>query len=472
MFGEAMKTLVIQTLVWMWILGLQPGAGRLRAATLSERPNIIFLLTDDQRWNALGCMGDPNIQTPNVDRLARQGVLFQNHFVTTSICCCSRASIFTGQYARRHGIEDFEKPFTSAQWARSYPALLRRHGYRTGFVGKFGVGNEQAVAAMARQFDYWRGVPGQGSRYYIDPADSNRAHQTAIMGNQALEFLQSCPSNQPFCLSVSFTAPHARDHMPREYTPDVRDELLYTNTSLPQPATADYAYFARLPHSVQTSEARTRWEWRFDTPEKFQQTTKDYYRLISGIDRDVGRIREELERRGLTENTVIIFTSDNGYALGDRGLAGKWFMYEESLRVPLIIFDPRQPAGSRGRREEAMTLNIDFAPTMLDLAGLVPPSGMQGRSLVPFLAHPRPADWRTRFFYEHHYAPNILPPSEGVRTERWAYIRWVNEKPPLEELFDLKADPLERDNLAADPQQAAILAELRADWERYCKDLR
>jgi arylsulfatase A-like enzyme len=260
--------------------------------------------------------------------------------------------------------------------------------------------------------------------------------------------------------------------MPREYTPDRRDEWLYTNTVLPQPPTADYAYFARLPLSVQTSEARTRWQWRFDTPEKFQENTKDYYRLISGIDREAGRIREELERRGLAGNTVIIFTSDNGYALGDRGLAGKWFMYEESLRVPLLIFDPRQPAGNRGRSEDAMTLNIDFAPTLLDLAGMVPPPGMQGHSLVPLLAHHRPADWRTRFFYEHHYAPNILPPSEGVRTQRWAYIRWLDAKPPLEELFDIQADPLEHDNLAGDPHQAAVLAELRSNWEKYCKDLR
>lgn len=417
-------------------------------------------------------MGDPNIRTPNLDRLAKQGVIFQNHFVTTSICCCSRASIFTGQYMRRHGIEDFEKPLTAVQWAQTYPALLRQQGYRTGFIGKFGVGNDRAVNAMAAEFDYWRGVPGQGGRYFIDPADMSRTHQTARMGEQALEFLRGTPDNRPFCLSISFTAPHARDHMPREYTPDLRDESLYATTRLPQPATATEGYFQRLPHSVQTSEARTRWHWRFDTPEKFQRNTKDYYRLITGIDREVGRIRATLQRRGLADNTVIIFTSDNGYFLGDRGLAGKWFMYEESLRDPLIIFDPRQPPGKRGRREDAMTLNIDFAPTMLDLAGVAIPRRMQGRSLVPLVENRRPADWRAEFFYEHHFAPNILPASEGVRTERWTYIRWVNEEPPLEELFDLKADPLEGHNLATDPQHASTLTQLRARWRDYLEKLK
>ena len=465
---RVMKHAIIQALS----LSLLGGWLFTSTSQASAKPNILFILTDDQRWNALGCMGDINILTPNLDRLARRGVLFQNHFVTTSICCCSRASIFTGQYVRRHGIGDFQKPLTAAQWAQTYPALLRQQGYRAGFIGKFGVGNDKAVAAMAGEFDFWRGVPGQGGRYFIEPGDRSRTHQTARMGAQALEFLQANPTNQPFCLSISFTAPHARDHMPREYTPDPRDESLYTNKTIPHPPAATDAYFQLLPKSVQTSEARTRWHWRFDTPEKFQRNTKDYYRLVSGIDREVGRIVSELQTLGVANNTVIIFTSDNGYFLGDRGLAGKWFMYEESLRDPLIIFDPRQPAGNRGRSEDAMTLNIDFAPTMLDLAGITPPAEMQGRSLMPLVENHHPSAWRTEFFYEHHFAPKILPPSEGLRTERWAYIRWVDEQPPIEELFNLKADPLEAHNLAADPEHAQTLAQLRARWEKYREELR
>lgn len=449
-------------------------AGALHVASAADkpaRPNIIFLLSDDQRWNALGCMGDPSVQTPNIDRLAKQGVMFRNHFVTTSICCCSRASIFTGQYVSRHGVGDFRTPLSAAQWAETYPAQLRQHGYRTGFIGKFGVGNDQAVKRMASEFDYWRGIPGQGGRYFIEPGDTNRVHQTARMGDEALEFLDSNSNSKPFCLAISFTAPHARDHMPREFTPDDRDESLYRDQTIPHPELATDAYFQLLPKSVKTSEARTRWHWRFDTPEKFQSNTKDYYRLISGIDREVGRIMADLEKRGLASNTVIIYTSDNGYALGDRGLAGKWFMYEESLRDPLIIFDPREPAANRARTEDAMTLNIDFAPTMLALAGITPPARMQGRSLVPLLEGQRPADWRTEFYYEHHFSPEILPPSEGVRTERWSYIRWVNEKPVTEELFDLKKDPLETRNLVGNPEQAEVLAGLRTRWESWRKEV-
>jgi arylsulfatase A-like enzyme len=257
-----------------------------------------------------------------------------------------------------------------------------------------------------------------------------------------------------------------------QYTPDDRDESLYTSINLPEPATATDAYFKSLPKSVQTSIARTRWHWRFDTPEKFESNAKNYYRLISGVDREVGRLMAELDKRGLTSNTVVIYTSDNGYFLGDRELSDKFFMYEESLRDPLIIYDPCEPARNRARIEDAITLNIDFAPTMLALAGITPPAATQGRSLVPLLENQRPADWRTEFFYEHHFAPEIIPSSEGVRTKRWCYIRWVNEKPLIEELYDLKTDPLESYNLAHLPKYAKILSELQAQWRKYREDLK
>ena len=298
------------------------------ASPTGVKPNILFILTDDQRWNTLSCMGDTNILTPNIDRLAQDGVLFQNHFVTTSICCCSRASIITGQYMRRHGIGDFGTPFTPAQWAETYPALLRQNGYRTGFIGKFGVGNDRAVQSMAGKFDYWRGVPGQGGKYFIEPNDPSRTHATARLGDQALEFLHSQPTNQPFCLSVSFTAPHARDDLPHneQYTPDDRDMPLYAGILLPQPVTATAAYFDKLPKAVQNSLSRERWHWRFDTPQKYELNAKNYYRLISGIDREMGRMLAELAQEGLASNTVVIFTSDNGYFLGDRELSDKFYM--------------------------------------------------------------------------------------------------------------------------------------------------
>ena len=435
------------------------------------RPNIIFILTDDQRWNTLGCMGDPNIQTPNLDRLAKNGVLFKNHFVTTSICMCSRASILTGQYVRRHEINDFGASLKPGQWAETYPAVLRQNGYHTGFIGKFGVGD---VTHMADKFDYWRGVGGQGGLYFINPKDPSRTHETARYGQSALEFIDGAPTNRPFCLSVSFTAPHARDDMPHleQFQPDDRDTALYVDKLLPEPETATDDYFKKLIKSAQNSVAHDRWLWRFDTPEHYQISARNYYRLITGIDREVGRIMAELEKRGIANNTVIIYTSDNGYFLGDRKLSDKFFMYEESLRDPIIICDPRQPAGNRGRSETAMTLNIDFAPTILALAELAIPARMQGRSLMPLVHNQHPADWRTEFFYEFTATLGRIPSSEGVRTEQWAYLRWINEKPLIEELFDIKIDPLEAHNVASDPENRATLDKLRASWDKYRTDLK
>jgi arylsulfatase A-like enzyme len=174
----------------------------------------------------------------------------------------------------------------------------------------------------------------------------------------------------------------------------------------------------------------------------------------------------------LEKNTVIIFTSDNGYFLGDRQLSDKFFMYEESLRVPLIVCDPRESRKDNGRREKAMTLNIDLAPTMLALAGIKEPQSMQGQSLVPLLENKHPKDWRTEFFYEHHTRPDIIPPSEGVRTGRWVYIRWINENPVLEELFDLKSDSLEAHNVAGDVANRKILSQLQAKWSKYQAELK
>lgn len=437
----------------------------LPAAALAEplRPNLLFILADDLRWDAVGFMGNRVVQTPHLDRLAKRGTVFKNAFVTTSICCVSRASIMSGQAERRHGIKDFATPFKLAQWAQTYPAVLRQAGYRTGFIGKFGVGRDAEVAAMAKEFDYWRGLPGQGG-LFISANDPARKHATARFGDQALEFLREARSGQPFCLSLSFTAPHARDGQRREFTPDPRDETLYARLSIKPSATATAGFFERLPAAVRQSEGRKRWERRFATPELFQATAKDYYRLITGVDREVGRMLALLEEQGLVTNTVIVFTSDNGFALGDRGLSDKWFLYEESIRVPLLVVDLRLAARQKARSCEAMVLNIDLAPTLLDYAGLPVPATMQGRSLRGFVEKQDPPGWRREWFYEHHYAPRIIPPSEGVRTERWKYVRYVNEAPVVEELFDLKHDPLEARNLAGDRKHAETLAQLQERW--------
>jgi arylsulfatase A-like enzyme len=425
-------------------------------------PNILFLLADDLRWDGLGCTGNRLARTPNLDALASKGALFRNYFVTTSICCVSRASILSGQYARRHGINDFATPFSPAAFAATYPALLRAAGYRTGFIGKFGVGERMPE----KEFDYWRGFPGQGN--YFEKGDP--VHLTKRMGDQALEFL-SAGDRRPFCLSVSFKAPHSQDGATREFPPDPRDEGLFTEVTFPTPPTAGEKFFRQQPAFVQHSEGRVRWERRFATPVLYQKTVADYYRLVTGMDREVGRVLAALREKGLSDNTLVVFTSDNGFFLGERGLAGKWLMYEPSIRVPLIVADPHSPARARGRAEEAMTLNVDLAPTLLDYAGVAAPPSMQGRSLRPLIGGEK-VPWRSEWFYEHLTLPKIIPPSEGVRTERWKYLRWVGADPAVEELYDLRTDPFEERNLATEGEHRRTLDELRGRWSRLREELK
>ena len=433
------------------------------AHAADPRPNIIVIVADDLRWDAFGYMGNRIIQTPNLDDLARRGTHFRNHFVTSSICNVSRATMFTGQYLRRHHIYEFNTPFTDEQWSRCYPKLLRDAGYRTGFIGKFGVGDSNFIAGMAKEFDYWRGLPGQAGLFFQNN-NPNTRHKTARFGDQALEFIRSNDNRQPFCLSISFNAPHARDRQPREFWPDPRDENLYVNAQIPVSPKATDEWFQKLPEIAKTSEGRRRWALRFDTPEKFQNTVKDYYRLITGIDRELGRVVACLKEQGVRDNTVIIFTADNGFFLGERGMADKWLMYEESIRVPMLIHDPRGP---KARNVEEMTLNIDLAPTIVDLAGVAVPKEMQGRSLAPFVNGKRLKDWRRDFFYEHHTMVKIIPEIEGVRTERWKYVRWMNASPMFEELYDLRKDPNETRNLIADAKSQKQLTTLRDRWKEF-----
>jgi len=431
----------------------------------SKRPNILFLLGDDHRWDALGCMGDPVVKTPHIDALSSQGVTFTRNFVTTAICVTSRASIFTGLYARTHRILEFRNSFSPELWARAYPMLLRRAGYRTGFIGKFGIDGGKAPA---EDFDYWRGFQGQGHYF---PNKDGRTHLTTIQGNQMLEFLQASKPDQPFCLSVSFKAPHVQDEDPRQFLYDPQDEAMYKDLQIPLPRTAAPQYIEQLPLSVQRSEGRRRWAVRFSTPRLYQESVKGYYRLISGVDRQVGRAVEELRRLGLADNTIIIYTGDNGFYLSEHGLAGKWLMHEESIRTPLVICDPRLEKDKGGRKYSQLVLNIDLAPTMLDMAGERHPASMQGRSLVPMVSGTVPK-WRSEFFYEHHFRNNgWIPSTEGVRTNRYKYTKYTDEPGTVEELYDLEVDMQEETNLAENPKYRPRLDALRVRREAWLRRL-
>ena len=425
------------------------------AVSRRKRPNLIVLLTDDQRWDAMGCMGNPIIQTPNMDRLAEQGVLFTNNFVTTSICMTSRATIFSGLYSRSHTINSFSQPFTDEMLQQTYPVLLRNAGYRTGFIGKWGLGGP----LPEDKFDVFEGFSGQGQ--YFHEINGETVHLTELLGDKSLDFLDGCSDDQPFCLSVSFKAPHVKDGAPDPFQFDPLYSDLYADIKIPRPKTATEYHFSLLPDFIRHSEGRTRWERRFSSPELYQHSVKGYYRLLTGVDTVVGRILQRLEEHGLDDNTVILYTGDNGFFLGEHGLAGKWLMYEESIRTPLIIRDPRLPVSLRGQQRSDMTLNVDYARTLLDLAGVEIPPAMQGRSLVPLINGKR-VSWRNEWFYDHLYGHGgKIPMSEGIRTERWKYIRYVDQTPVYEELFDLKNDPFEEHNLVPIRRHTTILAQLR-----------
>ena len=431
-------------------------------------PNILILVTDDQRWDAMGCAGNPIIETPNMDRLAEGGTRFRNAFSTTAICCASRASLLTGMYAGTHGIEDFATPLPDALFAQSYPALMREAGYHTGFVGKWGVGNDLPVD----KFDVFKGFAGQGQ--YFNEVNGEIVHMTTMIGNDAVDYLSERDDDTAFCLSVSFKAPHVQDNDPRQFLFDPVYEDLYAKDTMPVAESATDEFFQQQPDLLRVSEGRNRWVRRFSDFEHHQTSVKGYYRLITGIDTAMGRMMKVLEEKGIADNTVIIFTSDHGFFLGERGLAGKWTMHEESIRVPFIVYDPRLGATKQRPTANEMVLNIDLAPTVLDYAEIEAPASMQGESMRPVTLDPT-TPWRTRWYYEHHFGrerPDFIPASEGVRDAAWKYIRYVDSEPLFEELYHHAGDPLEMQNLATDPDQAETLERLRASWKLWRDSLK
>jgi len=444
------------------LVGATRTSGAQAAGSDDERPNLLLLLTDDQRWDQMGNM-TPVIQTPNMDRLVRHGLRFENAFVTTSICAASRASVFTGLVERTHRYT-FGRPPLAEDFVRmSYPVLLRTAGYRTGFVGKFGV--KVPKGATDAMFDYF--VSLFRNPYFKKQPDGSLRHLTDITADRAVEFLRSCRPGQPFCLSVSFNAPHAEDSDPRQYIWPRRFDGLYEHYQVPPPPLSYPGFFEAQPEFLRQSLNRVRWHWRFNTPEKYQQMVKGYWRMITGVDSAIGRILDAVRELGVHRNTVVLLLGDNGYFLGERGFAGKWLPYEPSLRVPLVIHDPRLPGARRGARPEQMALNIDVPATMLDLAGVRVPEEYQGRSLVPIMRGER-RRWREDFWCEHLMEHPQIPKYEGVRTQKYKYARYFQQQPVYEELYDLEADPLEEHNLARDPASRCLLEQLQA----RCDELR
>jgi len=440
---------------WLWVtlgvlvLGRCPDL----MVAAADKPNIVFFLADDQRNDQLGCYGHPHTKTPHIDKLAAAGTRFTNAFVTTSICAASRATIFTGLFERSHHFTFGTPPIAQTMVEQSYPSVLKAHGYKTGFVGKFGV---QFQGGTQGAFDFFH--PINRGPYFKPQPDGSRRHTTQLAGDAAIKFIQE-NRKEPFMLSVSFNATHAEDNDKVDHFPwpKVVDGM-YENITIEPPKLSDPEIFESQPEFLRTSLNRERFFWRWDTPEKYEKNIKAYYRMLSGIDHVVGRVMQSLQETGIADNTIVIYTGDNGYYMGQRGFAGKWSHYEESLRVPMIIFDPRLENKAQVRDE--VVLNLDLASTFVAAAGIDIPEQYQGQDLNPLVAGRQIKGWREDFFCEHlFHVPGRIPKWEGVRGKRWVYANYFEDD--FEFLHDLKTDPQQLHNLAKEGEYQGRLEQMR-----------
>jgi len=419
-------------------------------ASAAEKPlNVLVLYADDWRHDTLSCAGNPVVKTPQLDQLAGDGFRFTRSCVTSSVCGVSRASLFTGQWMSRHGNAGFDAFKTP--WQETYPGLLKSNGYYVGHIGKWHNGK-----FPAERFDFSRAYHG---KHWVKQPDGSKIHVTQKNENDALEFLRTRPADKPFCLTLAFFATHAEDSNPQQFLPQPESMELYKDITVPIPKTATEEAFRKLPAflSNEETESRVRWRWRFDTPEKYQSMMKNYYRLATEVDTTCGRVLAQLQKDGLLENTLVIFTADNGYFHGEHGFADKWYAHEESLRVPLIVRDPRMDRKKAGLTNDDFVLNVDIAPTILAAAGVKPPTTMQGSDFSALYRPVEPPTWRQEFFYELALpgSTDKIPACEALVRKDMKYMLWPDFK--REQLFDLKADPFEEKDLINDPSQQEMI---------------
>jgi arylsulfatase A-like enzyme len=486
------------------------------------RPNILFIMSDDHAVAAIGAYGSELIDTPAIDRLADEGVLFANSFVTNSICAPSRAVMLTGTYSHVNGLRDNRDTFDGGQ--QTFPRLLQAAGYQTAMIGKWHLKSEPTG------FDEYRILRGQG-QYYNPILNVNGVERqvtgyvTDLITEQSIDFLESRDRSRPFALLYQHKAPH-RNWMPAtrhlglfddrkipipetfrdEYegrpaaeAQDMRIEDLWLSLDLkihPENYDADPATGGRADWDPEESwatayerlseEQRRAWDAYYDpineafretAPEgeallewKYRRYMEDYLGSVVALDENIGRILDYLDENGLAENTIVVYTSDQGFYLGEHGWYDKRFMYEQSLRTPFLLRYPARLAARQ--RVDEMVLNLDLAPTLLDLAGLPVPDDMQGRSVRPLVDGSPDPGWRDDFYYRYYEYPHgwhLVRPHYGVRTERYKLIHFEADMDQWE-LFDLERDPHELDNLYGDPEYASVqedlhrrLAELRRE---------
>lgn len=423
-----------------------------------HRPNVIIFITDDMRYDATGFAGNSIIQTPHLDALAGDGIVFDNNFTTTSVCPVSRASIMSGQYALRHGVYDFHNNMRRGSFRHSFPVLMRESGYHTGFIGKWGMGGAQPQKA----FDQWYGFEGQGN-YRTD----KNMHLTDLQTLQAKKFLNKCPVNQPFLLVVCYKAPH----IPLE--PQKRYRELYKYDTIPRAKTDIKSAAKKVPPMLKNSlDGRDYMNFHFNDENEYQRNMKKYYRLITGVDDSIGEILAHLQKDKRFADSNVIFTSDNGMLMGEHKLEGKWCMYEESIRTPMLMrLAPNYYPAVKANRQSALTLNIDLCPTLLEMASVAVPDTVQGQSLLQLVGIDNTSwntPWREGFYYEHPswVRQNVLA-CEGYRGLEWKYSRYMQGLASEECLFNLTTDPIENINLAVMPEYSEVLQHMREVTASY-----
>jgi arylsulfatase A-like enzyme len=422
------------------------------------QPNFLILLTDDQRQDTLGCYSSScPIKTPNIDRLATEGIRFDNGFVTTPICCVSRACILTGRYETNTRLHEFETLMPDDVFENSYPIYLKKAGYFTGQLGKYGVGIRPE---QKTRFDVFDAQEWQGPAFR--DYKGRKMHDAEWLTVKTEEFLDRLPKDRPFCLQVNYKEPHGSS-APAPEDDHLLDGYQFTRSPVDTPAE-----FAKLPQFVQTGFGRYCYVDEFNKGGDPNPFLRNYFEKIASVERSVGQIMTMLKERGLESNTVVVFLGDHGTHFGEKQLSGKWTPYEQSLRIPFIIYDPR-PQGRKGAVSNKMVLNIDVAPTLLDLAGIKPPEVMDGCSLIPLMKGEKTA-WREHFFFEHYTTPAMIkyiPRNVGVRTENLKYARWIDMDPPIEEFYDLSKDPLESRNLIGNPEYKSQVDALRKKYDQW-----
>lgn len=444
---------------------------RLASVSHAEQPNIVFFFADDQTTSTLGCYGNELIKTPNIDQLAKRGIRFENMFVSHSICWVSRTTILTGLTGRSYGTPATPDQTRPDAAKVLYSDLLRHAGYRTGYFGKWHAKMPRGYKPQDH-FDEYQAI-GRNPFYKPQP-DGSLRHETEVIVDKGIEFIRNQPKGKPFALNMWFNACHAEDsdrrpaigHFPWPRAVDG----MYDDVEIPGPRLGDPAIFDALPEFLRTTINRERYFWRWNTPEKYQTNVKAYYRMVSGIDGAIGRFMEALEEAGLAENTIVVYSADNGYHMANRGLAGKWSHYEESLRVPLIVMDPRVDSANQGQVTDKIALNLDLPATFLDWAGVPVPKRYQGASLNQIVQGQPAKDWREESFHEHFAVRNRIPAFEGLRNKNYKYVRYIDQG-NHEFLHDLQHDPNELVNLAGDPKHQQVLQQMRQRLDQKVNEL-